>query len=215
MTKKSLSSSFNFRFNQRFSKQDSRSKQNTRQDDCFDDYDEYNQSIYQFNRYDNYFNHKNQAYQSNRQNTNRQNDRQQFRALSFTKKPLLLIDDKNGAFDSRKNSKFFLLVEFGNVRSDNNSNKKNRFRFKRAYVFDEEKKKNDYESKNSNVDDDAYYNENLKYYNSNNSENEDDFAAHFVVSTSVFVFEYICRRCDKTFAFNNRLHFHLRTDCFR
>ena len=69
--------------------------------------------------------------------------------------------------------------------------------------------------KNSNVDDDVYYNENLKYYNSNNSKNENDFTIHFVVSTSTFVFEYTCRCCDKTFAFNNRLHFYLRTNCFR
>ena len=77
------------------------------------------------------------------------------------------------------------------------------------------KKKNDYESKNSNVDDDVYYNKNLKYYNSNNSKNKNDFVVHFVVLTSMFAFEYTCCRCDKTFAFNNRLHFHLRTNCFR
>ena len=108
-----------------------------------------------------------------------------------------------------------MFAEFDNVKSSNNSNKKNRFQFKRVYVFDEKEKKNDYESKNSNVDDDAYYNKNLKYYNSNNLENENDFATHFVVSTSVFAFEYTCRRCDKTFAFNNCLHLHLRTKCFR
>ena len=125
-----------------------------------------------------------------------------------------MIDDKNDAFDSRKISKFFSFAESDNVRFDNNNNKKNRFRFKRVYVLDE-KKKNDYESKNSNVDDDVYYNENLKYYNSNNSKNENDFAIHFVVSTSVFILEYTYRCCDKTFAFNNRLHFYLRTNCFR
>ena len=75
-------------------------------------------------------------------------------------------------------------------------------------------KKNDYESKNSNVDDDVYYNKNLKYYNSNNLKNENDFVIHFVVLILIFAFEYTCRRCDKTFAFNNRLHFHLRTNCF-
>ena len=128
------------------------------------------------------------------------------------KKFLLLIDDKNAAFNSRKISKFFSFVEFDNVKFDNNNNKKNRFRFKRAYVFD---KKKDYESKNSNVDDDVYYNKNLKYYNSNNSKNENDFAIYFVASISIFVFKYTCRCCDKTFAFNNCLHFHLRTNCFR
>ena len=127
----------------------------------------------------------------------------------------MLTNDKNAAFDSRKNSKFFLFVGFDNVKSGNNNNKKNRFQFKRVYVFDEKKEKNDYESKNSNVDNDVYYNENLEYYNSNNSKNENDFITHFVVSISMFVLEYTCRRCDKTFAFNNRLHFHLRTNCFR
>ena len=77
------------------------------------------------------------------------------------------------------------------------------------------KKKNDYESKNSNDDDDVYYNKNLKYYNSNNSKNKNDFAIHFIVLTSMFAFKYTCRRCDKTFVFNNRLHFYLRTKCFR
>ena len=213
MTKKF--SFFNFKFNQRFNKQNSRNKQNIRQSDCFDDYNEYNQSIYQFNRYDNYFNYKIQVYQSNQQNTNRQKNRQQFRTFSFAKKFLLLINDKNVAFDSRKISKFFSFAEFDNVKFDNNSNKKNRFRFKRVYVFDEKKEKNDYESKNSNVDNDVYYNKNLKYYNLNNSKNENDFAAHFVALTSAFVFEYTCRCCDKTFAFNNCLYFYLRTNCFR
>ena len=31
----------------------------------------------------------------------------------------------------------------------------------------------------------------------------------------MFAFEYTCRRYDKTFAFNNCLHFHLRIKCFR
>ena len=30
----------------------------------------------------------------------------------------------------------------------------------------------------------------------------------------MFAFKYTCRRCDKTFAFNNCLHFYLRTKCF-
>ena len=76
-------------------------------------------------------------------------------------------------------------------------------------------KKNNYESKNSNVDDDVYYNKNLKYYNSNNSKNENNFAVHFVVLTSMFVLEYTYRYCNKTFAFNNCLYFYLRTNCFR
>ena len=76
-------------------------------------------------------------------------------------------------------------------------------------------KKNNYESKNLNVNDDVYYNKNLKYYNSNNSKNENDFVIHFVVSTSTFVFKHTCCCYDKTFAFNNRLHFYLRTNCFR
>ena len=40
---------FNFKFIQRFNKQNTRfnnNKQNIRQNDRFDDYDEYNQSIY-------------------------------------------------------------------------------------------------------------------------------------------------------------------------
>ena len=45
--------------------------------------------------------------------------------------------------------------------------------------------------------------------------NKNDFAAYFVVSTSAFALEYTCRRCNKTFIFNNRLHFHLRSKCFR
>ena len=44
-----------------------------------------------------------------------------------SQKFLLLINDKNVAFDSRKNSKFFLFVEFDNVKLNNNNNKKNRF----------------------------------------------------------------------------------------
>ena len=84
-----------------------------------------------------------------------------------------------------------------------------------AFMFLIKKKKNNYESKNSNVDNDVYYNKNLKYYNSNNSKNKNDFVIHFVILTLTFVFEYTCRCCDKTFAFNNRLHFHLCTNCFR
>ena len=121
-----------------------------------------------------------------------------------------MIDEKNFTFDSRKNSNFFLFAE----KSDNNIDKKNQFQFKRVYVFDKKKKKNNDKSKNFDVDKNVYYNKNLKYYNSNNLKNENNFATHFVISTSVFV-NYICRRCDKTFAFNNRLHFHLRTNCFR
>ena len=125
----------------------------------------------------------------------------------------MLINDKNVAFNSRKNSKFFSFVKrFNNVKSNNINNKKNQFQFKRVYVFN---KKNDYKLKNSNVDNDVYYNKNLKYYNSNNSKNENDFAIYFVVLTLMFAFKYTCRRYDKTFTFNNCLHFYLCINCFR
>ena len=194
------------KINQRFSKQNSR--QNDR---VVEDYnDEYYQSIYQSNRFSNYFFKSNQIYQNNRQNIS-SNERQSIHVLSFAKQSLLLIDEN--ASDSRKDQKFSINAE----RSDNVFRDRN-FRTKnRVYVVNEKKKKkNTLREKNiSEIDDDVYYIENLKYYNSNNqnfhSEDDEKFIAHFVVFSLI---SYVYRRCDQQFFFNNRLHAHLRTDCF-
>ena len=83
-------------------------------------------------------------------------------------------------------------------------------------LWTKKKKKNTLHEKNIfEIDDDVYYIENLKYYNSDNQnshfENDEKFIAHFVVFSLI---SYVCRRCDQQFFFNNRLHAHLRIDCF-
>ena len=192
--------------NQRFNKQNFR--QNDRVVENYND--EYYQSAYQSNRFNNYFFKSNQIYQNNRQNIS-SDERQSIHVLSFAKQSLLLIDEN--AFDSRKNQKFSINAErFDNVFRDRNFRTKNR-----AYVVNEEKKKENtlHEKNISEIDDDVYYTENLKYYNSDNqnshSENDEKFIAHFVAFSLV---SYVCRRCDQQFLFNNRLYAHLRTDCF-
>ena len=189
--------------NQRFNKQNFR--QNDRVVENYND--EYYQSAYQSNRFNNYFFKSNQIYQNNRQNIS-SDERQSIHVLSFAKQSLLLIDEN--AFDSRKNQKFSINVErFDNVFRDRNFRIKNRI-----YVVNE--KKNRLHEKNIfEIDDDVYYIENLKYYNSNNRnfhfENDEKFIVHFVVFSLI---SYVCRQYDQQFFFNNRLHVHLRIDCF-
>ena len=176
-------------------------KQNFRQNDRAKNNDEYYQFVYQ-RRFDNNFFKSNQVYQNNQQNA-----RRSIFVLSFTKQSLFLIDENT--FDSRKIQKFSTNVErFDNVNRDDD---KSRFKNK-IYVINE-KNENEYEiEKFSQLNDDAYFNDDLKYYDSNNSINDKKFKTHFVFSTSV---EYVCRRCKRRFSFNNRMHVHFRIDCFR
>ena len=133
--------------------------------------------------------------------------------MLFAKQSLLLIDENE--FDSQKNQKFSTNAErSSNVYRDYNGNK-SRFK-KRAYVVNENEKKNinEIEKIFHKVDDNVYYNENLKYYYSNNyNENEKPKSStiHFVaLSSTTFVY----RQYNKQFAFNNQLHLYLRINCF-
>ena len=176
-------------------------KQNFRQNDRAKNNDEYYQFVYQ-RRFDNNFFKSNQVYQNNQQNA-----RRSIFVLSFTKQSLFLIDENT--FDSRKIQKFSTNVErFDNVNRDDD---KSRFKNK-IYVINE-KNENEYEIEEfSQLNDDAYFNDDLKYYDSNNLINDEKSEAHFVFSTSI---EYVCRRCKRRFSFNNRMHVHFRIDCFR
>ena len=194
--------------NSRKSNSDSNnSKQNSRSDrvdDRTDDYYIYQSTSQQF-RLDN-LSYQNRAYQNNQQSS----DRQSQRALSFERQSLQIIDEN--ASDSRKNQKFSRNAErfADNNRSDDNNNARQK---SRVYVVDEENENETIEkSTDFNNNQDAFYSQNLNYYDSNyefdDSEN-DILATHFVISTSAIE----CRRCHKTFEFNNQLHVHLRIDC--
>ena len=81
---------------------------------------------------------------------------------------------------------------------------------------DEEKKSaesfNDEKEFHSEQEHEEYYvtNENLKYYN---IENENEISVNFILSSMTKSSLPRCRRCRKTFTFNNTLHAHLRVEC--
>ena len=139
--------------------------------------------------------------------------------MLFAKQSLLLINE-NG-FDSRTDRKFTANFNrfdnayrgnkfFENVNRDDNNRSKSK-----AYVVNEKNKiEITNEVKEIFFDNNVYYNQNLKYYNSNNfadDENDEKSKIHFVVAFT----EFACRRYNKRFAFNNRLHLYLRTGCSR
>ena len=87
---------------------------------------------------------------------------------------------------------------------------------RRAYVVDESDEENDPEPEPaeedflagySNDDGQAYYSEDLVYYDPDHPDDTDQEPAisHFTVSVTA-----ICRRCKKSFASNNKLHRHIR-----
>ena len=176
-----------------------------RVDDRIDDYYIYQSTFQQF-RFDN-LSYQNRIYQSNQQS----NDRQSQRVLSFERQSFQIIDEN--ASDSRKDQKSSRNVErfVDNNRSDDNNNAHQK---NRIYVVDEDDEKKIIEkfAENFSNDQNAFYSQNLNYYDSNyefDDLEENIFAIHFVVST----FAIECRRCYKTFEFNNQLHIHLRIDC--
>ena len=183
-------------------KQDSK---NDRVDDRIDDYYIYQSTFQQF-RFDN-FSYQNRIYQNNQQ----LNDRQSQRALSFEKQSFQIIDEN--ALNSRKNQKFSRNAE--RFADNNRSNDNNNARQKdRVYVVDENDEKKTIEKfvEKFNNDQNVFYSQNFNYYDSNYEFDDfenDVFAIHFVI----FTFAIECRRCHKTFEFNNQLHVHLRIDC--
>ena len=106
--------------------------------------------------------------------------------------------------------------------SDNRDEFDNRDDKIRAFVVDqnnneEEKSVKDFHNSSakgySNEEHEDYYieNDNLNYYNSNQkNETFVNFIASIIVIKSSLSH---CRRCKKTFTFNNELHRHLRANC--
>ena len=184
------------------SKQDSR---DDRVDDRTDDYYIYQLTSQQF-RFDN-SSYQNRTYQNNQQSS----DRQSQRALSFERQSFQIIDEN--ASDSRKDQKSSRNAErfADNNRSDDNNNARQK---SRVYVVDEDDEKKTIEKSAEDFinDQNAFYSQNLNYYDSNYESDDLEknvLATHFVISTSAIE----CRRCHKTFEFNNQLHVHLRIDC--
>ena len=182
-----------------------RNSRNDRVDDRTDDYYIYQSTSQQF-RLDN-LSYQNRTYQNNQQS----NDRQSQRVLSFERQSLQIIDEN--ASNSRKNQKFSRNVErfADNNRSDDNNNARQK---NKIYVVDENDEKKIIEKFVENFinDQNAFYSQNLNYYDSNYEFDDFEknvFATHFVIFTSAIE----CRRCHKTFEFNNQLHVHLRIDC--
>ena len=195
--------------NRKLNSDNNNNKQNSRNDrvdDRTDDYYIYQSTFQQF-RFDN-FSYQNRTYQNNQQS----NDRQSQRALSFEKQSFQIIDEN--ASNSRKNQKSSRNVErfADNNRSiDNNNNARQK---SKVYVVDENDEKKIIEkfAENFSHDQNAFYSQNFNYYDSNYEFDDfenDVFAIHFVIST----FAIECRRCHKTFEFNNQLHVHLRIGC--
>ena len=184
-------------------KQDSK---DDRVDDRIDEYYIYQSTNEQF-RFDN-SSYQNRTYQNNQQS----NDRSSQRVLSFEKQWFQIIDEN--ASDSRKDQKSSRNVErfADNNRQDDNNNARQK---NRIYVVDEDDENeiiDESYAKDFHDDQNVFYSQNLIYYDSNNEFDDlenDTVAAHFVVFTSTIK----CRRCHKTFDFNNQLHTHLRIDC--
>ena len=127
----------------------------------------------------------------------------------------------------------FLLKFSSEFASNQKFNKSNVKRFDKSdkiktYNVDEnvenELEKNFLNQNDVNVDDsyvdDYHASKNIFYYQSssyNEFENEDDNVAYLITS-KVFLFEsnklIICKKYDNDFTFNNKLHEHLRFDCF-
>ena len=132
-------------------------------------------------------------------------------ALS-TDKQLLQLTFENASNFKLKNQSQRRLA------NDNASNNRNEFNNRddktRTFVVDEnnnEKKKSVKDFHNQEQRDYYIENENLNYYNSN-QKNEtfvNFIASIMIVKSSLFY----CRRCKKTFTFNNELHRHVRVDC--
>ena len=183
-------------------------KQNFRSDrvdNRIDDYYIYQSTFQQF-RLDN-LSYQNRTYQNNQQ----LNDRQSQRVLSFKRQSFQIIDEN--ASNSRKDQKSSRNVErfVDNNRSNDNNNVRQK---NRIYVVDEDDEKKTIEkfAEDFSNDQNAFYSQNLNYYDSNyefDDLEENVFTIHFVIST----FAIECRRYHKTFEFNNQLHVHLRIDC--
>ena len=104
--------------------------------------------------------------------------------------------------------------DFRNQNSRSNVEKSNQQREEkiRAYVIDEE---NETQSKDilSNEHDYHVENENLEYYDQNNYSEKNEMSVNFTSSIVTRVSKSQCRRCKKTFSFNNELHHHFRANC--
>ena len=194
--------------NRKLNANNNNNKQNSRNDRVDDRIDNYYiyQSTFQQFRFDN-FSYQNRTYQNNQQS----NDRQSQRALSFEKQSFQIIDEN--ASNSRKNQKFSRNAErfadYNRLNDNNNARQKDKI-----YVVDENNEKKTIEKfvEKFNNDQNVFYSQNFNYYDSNYEFDDfenDVFAIHFVI----FTFAIECRRCHKTFEFNNQLHVHLRIDC--
>ena len=132
--------------------------------------------------------------------------------MSF-KRQLFQIINEN-ASNSRKNRKFTCNVKgfVDHNRQDNN----NDFRQKnKIYVVDENDENEIIEksfAKNFHDDQNVFYSQDFNYYDLNNNFDDDENDI-IVVYFVVFTFAIECRRCYKTFDFNNQLHIHLRIEC--
>ena len=116
------------------------------------------------------------------------------------------------AFDSRVKNQF-------TRRQTSEEEQNNRDKKTRVFVADEEDEEkksvesfNDEKEFHSKQKHEEYYvtNENLKYYN---IENENEIFVNFILSSMTKSSLSRCRRCRKTFTFNNTLHAHLRVEC--
>ena len=196
-------------------RQINKSTSNSRQIDNCDDYS----SFEFFNYYRSNRAYNNQKYQF--RNFNQRFDdikrivstlfTQQQQQLFVSRQFLRIIDENAFDFKNQKQTR-------SQKKKFDERNNKN---FKRkVYVIDDSDEKNDSKSKSIeknflveyfNDDEQAYYSKNLIYYDSNYSDdtNQESTINHFTVSITI-----ICRRCKKSFVFNNKFHRYIReTDC--
>ena len=121
-----------------------------------------------------------------------------------------------------------LIVENASNSRNQNTSKQNIEKFKnnddnqqrddktKTYVVDEKNEKKLTEKiffqQNEKHDDYHAKNENINYYDQNYYSN-DEMSINFISFVVITTFQSRCRRCRKTFSFNNALHKHLREKC--
>ena len=169
---------------------------------------DYNSHQYQYSAYQNNVYQKYQKFQY------------QFSNVSKTVFVAFVLSVDRQSFQFIFENAFDSKIKNQSIRRQTSEKKQsNRDEKTRVFVVDEEDEEkkfvesfNDEKKFHSEQKHEKYYvtNENLKYYN---IENENEIFVNFILSSMTKSFLLRCRRCRKTFTFNNILHAHLRVEC--
>ena len=207
------------RFNRQINKQNSRQNDNRQNDySSFDDvfvfyFFYYSSSSYYANQ-NSIYNNQRYQYRDFDRLSNVKNQSQFafiFTQQLFVDRQFLWFTVENASNSKNQNTSKQNVEKFEN--NDDNQQRDDKVK---TYVVDEKNEKKLIEKvffqQDEEHDDYHAKNENLKYYDQNYYSN-DEMSINFTSFVVVMTFQFRCRRCRKTFSFNNVLHRHLREKC--